>query len=152
MKKKRLTVLRFRRRCFWTAAFHVLSFGLAPLCVAQTGALAEPFPAPAPNAALHYQRALLLLANLDETRTKPLSIPILEALPAPAEKALPPEVGSLLYRARFVVQSAASGSRTAACNFGIDFSAQGAAIGIQRIDEHPRQQTTLRRVGVSMSP
>ena len=39
-------------------------------CEAQDGTLAEPFPAPAPNAALHYQRALLHLAKLDDDQAQ----------------------------------------------------------------------------------
>ena len=51
-----------------TAAF-LLSGFISTRCAAQVGTLAEPFPAPAPNAALHYQRALLHLANLGDVPT-----------------------------------------------------------------------------------
>ena len=95
-------------------------------CAAQNGTLAEPFPAPAPNAALHYQRAMLHLSKLDDDQLRSLSKPIWEVLPDPAEKQLPREVSSLLRRGRFATQSAATGSRTAACNFGIDFSGAAA--------------------------
>ena len=39
---------------------------IAGLAIAQSGTLAEPFPEPSPNAALHYQRALLLMASVDQ--------------------------------------------------------------------------------------
>ena len=105
------------------------------LAVAQTGTLAEPFPAPAPNAALHYQRGLLHLAKLDASQTASLSKPIWEVLPDPSVKQLPQDVTRLLFRARFAVGSATSGSRMSDCNFGIDFSELGAAAQLPHVDE-----------------
>ena len=111
----------------------LVAFSTAHQCGAQTGTLAETFPAAAPNAALHYQRALLHLARLDSTQTQPLAKPVWEVLPA-AEKELPREVVSLLSRARFAVRSAATGTRTADCNFGIDFGQYGAATQVPHVE------------------
>ena len=113
---------------------YLLVFSTDELCSAQTGTLAEPFPAPAPNAALHYQRALLHVAKLDSKQTQLLSKPVWEVLPAAAEKGLPREIVSLLHRARFAVRSAATGTRTADCNFGIDFSQYGAATQLPHVE------------------
>jgi hypothetical protein len=96
--------------------------------------LAEPFPAHANNAALNYQRALLQLAMLDDSRLEPLSEPIWEALPQPADKGIPREIGSLLSHARFAINSATTATRTAACNFGIDFSDGGAATQLPHVE------------------
>ena len=50
-------------------ALLLIVFSWSPECHAQSGTLVEPFPTPPPNAALHYQRGLLLLASLDERDT-----------------------------------------------------------------------------------
>jgi hypothetical protein len=117
----------YKRPILFAVVGFIVSVSAAYNCQAQIGTLAEPFPAPAANAALHYQRAMLLLSELDDNEMKPLSKPIWEVLPAPAEKQLPREVDRLLRDARFAVKSAAIGSRTAECNFGIDFNQLGAA-------------------------
>ena len=59
---------------------------IVPRGVAQEGTLAEPFPAPAANAALNYQRAMLHLAHLDYDEARPLEKPIWETLPVPVKK------------------------------------------------------------------
>ena len=116
------------------AASCLVTVSTAELCCAQTGILSEPFPAPAPNAALHYQRALLHLAKLERKHTQLLSKPVWEVLPAPADKELPREIAGLLHQARFSVRSVATGSRTADCNFGIDFSQYGAATQLPHVE------------------
>ena len=117
-----LNPARIKRHLPFVVACLLSGLLSAERCAAQNGTLAEPFPAPAPNAALHYQRAMLHLARMDDDQTRLLSKPIWEVLPAPVDKQLPREVNSLLRRGRFAVRSAATGSRTAECNFGIDFA------------------------------
>jgi hypothetical protein len=47
---------------------------------------------------------------------------------------LPREIGRLLNLGRFAVQSAATGTRTADCNFGIDFSERGAGTQLPHVE------------------
>ena len=134
----------------WRRFFSITATVVAGLItgpgVAQEGTLAEPFPAPAANAALHYQRAMLHLAQLDDDEARPLAKPIWEILPAPVDQQLPREVGRLLSRARFAVRAAANGSRTATCNFGIDFSELGAGASLPHAEGmvHLGRLLTLR--------
>lgn len=108
---------------------------VVPISVqAQTGTLAEPFPAPAPNAALHYQRGLLQLAALDESQKRILEVPIWEALPDAGGKSVPKDVGSLVYRARYATASATAGSRLTFCDFGTDFRQAGAATQLPHLE------------------
>ena len=114
----------------------------------QTGTLAEPFPPPSPNAALHYQRALLMLNALDARDQALLKKPIWEVFPdgapvndredksrqANATDEFPGEIHRLLYRARHATKAASSGSRLEVCDFGIDFSVSGASTVLPHID------------------
>jgi hypothetical protein len=109
--------------CFSTPAF------------AQIGTLAEPFPAPAPNAALHYQRALLHLSRLEDSKPAVLAGPIWEVMPGVSPESLPADATRLLTRARFAVGAATIGSRTSECNFGIDFAEMGAASQLPHVEE-----------------
>jgi hypothetical protein len=108
--------------CFSTPAF------------AQIGTLAEPFPAPAPNAALHYQRALLHLSRLEDPKPSALAAPIWEVMPDRSSKSLSADATRLLTRARFAVGAATTGSRTSECNFGIDFTKMGAASQLPHVE------------------
>ena len=141
-----LNPLRFKRHLPFVIAYLLAGLLIAGRCTAQNGTLAEPFPAPAPNAALHYQRAMLHLARMDDDQARLLSKPIWEVLPAPAAKQLPRDVNSLLRRGRFATQSAATGSRTAECNFGIDFSELGSAAQLPHVEGmvHLGRLLTLR--------
>lgn len=141
-----LNPARFIRQLPFVIAYLLAGLLIAERCAAQNGTLAEPFPAPAPNAALHYQRAMLHLARMDVAQVRLLSKPIWEVLPAPVDKQLPREVNSLLRRGRFAVRSAATGSRTAECNFGIDFSELGAAAQLPHVEGmvHLGRLLTLR--------
>ena len=58
--------------------FHLVS---PPIGQAQIGTLAEPFSPPTPNAALHYQRALLLMSALDQPDHELLQKDVWEVLP-----------------------------------------------------------------------
>lgn len=143
---QQLTVT-YRNRCFLVTLASVIAvFSTAHQCRAQTGTLAEPFPAPAPNAALHYQRALLYLSKLDRDELQLLSKPVWEVLPAPVERQSTREISSLLRHARFAIHAAATGSRTAECNFGIDFSELGAAAQLPHVEGmvHLGRLLTLR--------
>ena len=141
-----VTPVRRKRHLAFVIAYLLAGLFTSGRCSAQDGTLAEPFPAPAPNAALHYQRALLHLAKLDDDQAQLLSKPIWEVLPVPVNKQLPREVNSLLRRGRFAVRSAATGSRTAECNFGIDFSELGAAAQLPHVEGmvHLGRLLTLR--------
>ena len=121
-------------RSFSFAVFVAVSLSMPQISGAQTGTLAEPFPEPSPNAALHYQRALLHLAKVGAAQSELLSKPLWEALPAAAEKPLPGHVNRLLYQSRFATRAAASGARTANCNFGIDFSERGATTQLPHVE------------------
>lgn len=103
-----------------------------PNCLAQNGTLAEPFPASGSNAALDYQRAIIHLANVDDTQV--LSKPIWEVLPSVPEKQLPASIERLLTKGRFAVQSAAAGTRAHHCDFGIDFRQGGAAVQLPHVE------------------
>lgn len=95
---------------------------------AQTGTLAQPFPQPSPNAALHYQRGLLLMSSLDESDRSVLQQEIWKTLPGlrPGPEAAG-RLKRMLYRARSATDAAGKGSRLQYCDFGIDFSDAGAA-------------------------
>jgi hypothetical protein len=129
-----LTCTNLRRHVYLIVACLLSGLLIPESGTAQDGTLAEPFPTPAPNAALHYQRALLHAAKLDDDQTQLLSKPIWEVAPTPIEDQLPREVSRLLRRGRFAIQSAALGSRTAECNFGIDFSGSGAASQLPHVE------------------
>jgi hypothetical protein len=103
-------------------------------CMAQLGTLAEPFPSPASNAALHYQRAMIQLNKLDRARTSLLDAPVWESLPNPVNQTVSRELASLLYRGRFAIRSATQGTRTNNCDFGIDFGESGAATQLPHLD------------------
>jgi len=101
---------------------------------AQQGTLAEPFPSADPNAALHYQRAMLYLAAIDPDVRAPLGKPVWELLPrVPAADALPQNYQKLLYLGRHSLRSAAIGSRLERCDFGIDFREGGAATALPHL-------------------
>lgn len=101
---------------------------------AQLGTLAEPFPAPATNAALHYQRAILHLEKLEPSRKSLLDVPVWESLPAPVEETVSRELAALLYRGRFAIRAATKGTRTSDCDFGIEFADTGAATQLPHLD------------------
>lgn len=100
----------------------------APKTQAQSGTLGDPFPPPSPNAALHYQRALLLMSALDETDRALLQKPIWEVLPGyQPNKQAAARIKRTIYRARNATKAAGKGSRLTVCDFGIDFSDAGSA-------------------------
>ncbi len=94
---------------------------------AQAGTLAGPFAPPAPNAALHYQRALLIMSDLDEADLRYVEKDLWEVLPEAPSNRFPNELKRLLYRARHATAAAGKGARLESCDFGIDFSDRGAA-------------------------
>ena len=99
-----------------------------PHVSAQSGTLADPFAPPSPNAALQYQRALLLMSAIDASDEANLKKPLWEVFPTPSGgDAFPGELKRLLYRARHATHAAAKGSRLQICDFGIDFEDAGAA-------------------------
>jgi hypothetical protein len=111
-----------------------LTIATSSNCVAQLGTLAEPFPGPASNAALHYQRAILQLQKLEPSRKSLLDVPVWESLPAPFDKTVSRELAGLLYRGRFAIRSATTGTRTSDCDFGIEFGDAGAATQLPHLD------------------
>jgi len=131
----------FTRRAFaksWYRPVSLIEFvctaAPASESLAQLGTLAEPFPAPASNAALNYQRAILQLEKLDPARTSLLDVPIWKSLPAPIDKNVSHELAGLLYRGRFAIRSATKGTRTSECDFGIEFGDAGAATQLPHLD------------------
>ena len=95
---------------------------------AQTGTLSKPFAPPPPNAALHYQRALLLMDGLDQADRKLLEKNVWEILPGnrPIQNTVG-RIKRMLYRARAATDAAGKGARMETCHFGIDFSDAGAS-------------------------
>jgi hypothetical protein len=92
--------------------------------LAQSGTLAEPLPTPSPNAALHYQRALLFLGAVDADGRNLLKEPVWEVLPE-LNEGLPQEAKRLLYRGRHAIRAASLGARLDHCDFGIDLREAG---------------------------
>ena len=108
----------------------------------QNGTLAEPFPTPSPNAALRYQRAMLLLADLDPGDRSVLERPAWRTLTARADKRLPADVGRLLAGGQRALEAAAQGARLQECDFGIDFRANAGSTELP----HVRPMTRLARL------
>lgn len=102
--------------------------------VSAQGTLAEPFPSPAPNAALHYQRGLLLLADVDQQDVRPLARPVWESLPRLEKGKFPAELAQLLYRTRYAIRATTSGTRVADCNFGIDYRDRALATMLPHVN------------------
>ena len=109
----------------------VLTFATATISIAsaQTGTLSAPFPTPAPNAALHYQQALLYLSNIPSEQRRLLEEPTWAAGMKDAS-----QLRKLMLQSRYAVQSATTGTRLAECNFGIDFSEFGAGAQLPHVE------------------
>lgn len=95
--------------------------------IAQQGTLAEPTSPPSPNAALHYQRALLYLAAIDKSQLGPIQKPIWEAVDSVSYQNMDASIKRLLYQGRLAIRNAGTGARLDQCDFGIDFRSHGAA-------------------------
>ncbi len=111
-------------------------FGLYLLCVAVCVALSNPrapateieqrLPSASSNAALHYQRAILFLADVDVEKRKLLERPIWEIVtPKTTEEELN-EIDALLVASRHAIRSALIGASQANADFGADLSAYSA--------------------------
>lgn len=103
---------------------------LPATAMGQAGTLGSPFPPPSPNAALHYQRAMLFEANLSEDQQALLGQPIWE-FDATAEKGRLIEV---LHDGRHAIQATSEGSRLTDCDFGIDFRTRGSATRLPHLN------------------
>ena len=101
----------------------------------QGGTLAEPFPAPATNAALHYQRALLHLAQMKTADSEFLEQPIWQVVDQVGDQeSFSQELLNTLYQGRRAIQSGITGARMDHCNFGIDFSQRGASTEMPHVE------------------
>jgi hypothetical protein len=125
----------------------VLTFCIAKMAQAQVGTLAEPLPQPSTNAALHYQRALLLMSALDEADRSLLEKNVWEVIPGCRPKpGTAGRIKRLLYRSRHAADAAGKGSRLQSCDFGIDFADAGSATILPHVAPlvHLGRMLTLR--------
>ncbi len=110
-----------------TVAGFLLATLLTQAAYAQGGTLAEPFPASSPNAALRYQRAILLMNQALSDEEKALvSEPIWTTVGDVSADGLPEPVSRTVFKARHAVEAINDGARLNECDFGIDFQARGA--------------------------
>jgi hypothetical protein len=88
----------------------------------------QPLPNGSSNAALHYQRAILLLSGVDAQQRKVLQAPIWETVTPQMTAAQQSTVTQLLFAGRHAIRAGVIGSRQTTADFGIDFSAYGSAV------------------------
>jgi hypothetical protein len=88
----------------------------------------QPLPNGSSNAALHYQRAILLLSGIDAQQHKLLAAPIWETVTPQMTTAQQAAVTQLLFAGRHAIRAGVMGSQQTTADFGIDFSAYGSAL------------------------
>ncbi len=93
-----------------------------PAVVARGQILRAPFPEPSTNAALHYNRAILLLTMVPVEDRVPLEKPIWEAFGDASREEIDKTVAKLVYDTRHVLHAALRGARQQQCEFGIDYA------------------------------
>ena len=93
---------------------------LLALAVSETHAteLYQPLPSSASNAALHYQRAILFLAEVDPSLRKLLKKPIWEIVNAETTEAEVAEIDALLIVSRHAIRAAIVGASQLQADFG----------------------------------
>jgi hypothetical protein len=102
--------------------------GLLLFGKATAAEIIQPLPNGSSNAALHYQRAILLLSGVDAQQHKLLAAPIWETVTPQMTTAQQDAVTRLLFAGRHAIRAGVTGSQQTAADFGIDFSAYGAAL------------------------
>ncbi|WP_148074122.1 hypothetical protein [Bythopirellula goksoeyrii] len=109
------------------------SFLLCPLlfvivlhCSANAAELEQRLPTSSSNAALHYQRAILFLADVDVEKRKLLEKPIWEIVTPETSADELKAIDALLVASRYAIRSALIGAAQANADFGADLSAYSA--------------------------
>ncbi len=115
--------------CFLFVAWQPLS--MAP-AVAQE--LRQPLPNGSSNAALHYQRAILLLADVDLESRKLLDEPIWNIVTPQMTDEQQNAITHLLYGGRHAIRSGMLGSQQNVADFGVDLRAYGAALLLPHVE------------------
>ena len=88
----------------------------------------QPLPNGSSNAALHYQRAILLLANVDDQQRKLLQEPIWKIVTPQMTAAEQDAITQLLFAGRHAIRAGMIGSQQNAADFGADLTAYGSAL------------------------
>ena len=128
--------MRDRRRRVWLVWGCLIWLGGIGFStgLAQSGTLMRPLPRPATNAALHYQRGVILLGALGPLDQATLDQPAAQILPIPPTGSLPRELQRLLYLGRPAIAAARYGAALEQCDFGTDF----AQLGPSTMLPHPK--------------
>jgi len=90
--------------------------------------LRQPLPNGSSNAALHYQRAILLLGDVNPASKKLLAEPIWQIVTPQMTDEQQNTITQLLYGGRHAIRSGMLGSQQNAADFGADLRAYGAAL------------------------
>ena len=121
MSTKKLSLSGFLQPRKTTVAICVLLVSLTAVA-AHGQILRAPFPEPSTNAALHYNRAMLLLSMVPIENRAVLQKPIWEAFGDASREDIDKTVSKLAYDMRHVLHAALRGAEQQYCEFGIDYA------------------------------
>ena len=112
--------------CFTTLTL-VMSIGLTGASCAQAKEVYQPLPSGSSNGALHYQRAMLFLAEVDPTQRELLRKPIWEIINSETSGEDVQKIDQLLIASRHAIRSAIYGARQTQANFGTNLREYAAS-------------------------
>jgi hypothetical protein len=126
-------------------SFCLLLGGLAP---AQE--ITQPLPSGSSNAALHYQRAILLLSGIATEERKLLAEPLSQTVTPEMSKEQQDKITRLLFAGRHAIRAAVAGSQQTNADFGIDFSAHGSALYLPHAEPLQEAATLVALYGMHL--
>ena len=118
-------------RAAWAFAL-AFAVGMAPLA-AQAVELPQRIPATSSNAALHYHRAILLMADVDLEKRMLLRQPIWELVHSEMTAEEVARLDDLLIESRHAVRAAIAGAAQPHADFGVDFKNYSAATRLPHV-------------------
>ncbi|MEM9353351.1 MAG: hypothetical protein AAGA92_10090 [Planctomycetota bacterium] len=114
-------------------AFVLVVGVVAAPCSAGAVELPQRIPASSSNAALHYHRAILLMADVDLEQRALLKQPIWELVHPEMSEAEVARIDALLVASRHAVRAAIAGASQPHADFGVDFRAYSAATRLPHV-------------------
>lgn len=113
---------------------HVIAF--MALLISNCGAqeILQPLPNGSSNAALHYQRAILLLGAVDASQKKQLQQSIWEIVTPQMTAQQQDAITQLLFTGRHAMRAGIVGSQQTSADFGVDLTAYGSALYLPHVE------------------